>query len=194
MKIFLKIFFLVSLIFCSVNADEKLELKKEFINKLDLLVEVIKDKKNTQNEKYEKIIALLTPMFDFELMAKLSLGKKWYLLNDQEQKDFIKLYVNRMKKSYASKVDSYNDEKIEVTSIEAPKENRIVLYSNIVTDQKKIDIVYKFYKPKEPLKDKSKWLIYDAEILGISILKTDKSQFEEFLQTKTIQELMNSMK
>ena len=56
-----------------------------------------------------------------------------------------------------------------------------------------MEIVYKFYKPKKPISGKDKWLIYDVEILGVSILKTDKAQFREFLQTKTIFELMKEL-
>ena len=47
--------------------------------------------------------------------------------------------------------------------------------------------------PKDKVRNKDKWLIYDVEILGVSILKTDKAQFKEFLQTKSISELMDAL-
>ena len=63
--------------------------------------------------------------------------------------------------------------------------------SDLVSDDEKLEIVYKFYKPKRQKESKHSWLIYDVEILGVSILKTDKAQFKEFLQTKSIYELMD---
>lgn len=195
MKTVLRLCFIFILSLSFSKADEKLELKNKFLVKFDALVEIIKDQNNiTKEQRYDKIIDLLTPMFDFELMAKLSLGKKWFTLTREQKEEFVKLYVNRIKKSYASKVDTYNDERIEIRDIHSPKSNRIVMFSDIVTDQKTIDIVYKLYKPRELKEDKEKWLIYDVEILGISMLKTDRSQFDEFLQTKDIKELMDSMK
>jgi ABC-type transporter MlaC component len=62
-----------------------------------------------------------------------------------------------------------------------------------VSQTQKLEIAYKFHKPKVPLASKDKWLIYDVEILGVSILKTDMAQFKEFLQTKSMAELMDAL-
>ena len=67
---------------------------------------------------------------------------------------------------------------------------RLELVTNLISKDTKLEISYKFYKPKRLKMDKDSWLIYDVVILGVSILKTDKAQFREFLQTKTIKELM----
>ena len=95
-----------------------------------------------------------------------------------------------MKHSYSSKIDSYSDEEIEVTKIKQPKKNRIELVTNLISQENKLEVSYKFYKPKNLKMDKDTWLIYDIVILGVSILKTDKAQFREYLQTKTIKDLM----
>ena len=63
--------------------------------------------------------------------------------------------------------------------------------TDLVSKEKKLEIVYKFHKPKEKVRTKENWLIYDVEILGVSILKTDIAQFKEFLHTKSITELMD---
>lgn len=173
--------------------DEKEDLKKHFLEKVDELITVIKDKESSKDQRNEKIRVVIDPMFDFELMAKLSLGKKWLTLNEEESKEFVKLYVERMKNSYSSKFDTYKDEKVKILEILSPKSNRLVLVTDLVTNGDKLSIVYKFYKPKTEKQNKDRWLIYDVEIQGVSMLKTDKSQFSEFLQTKTIQELMDSM-
>jgi phospholipid transport system substrate-binding protein len=137
-----------------------------------------------------EIIAVLAPMFDFELMAKLSLGKTWKTLSDQDKIKFVNLYVKRMENSYSSKVDSYNNEKVEVTKILQPKKNRIAIVTDLIGKNDNLEIVYKYYKPKRAKNDKDNWLVYDVEIKGVSILKADIAQFKEFLQTKSINELM----
>lgn len=175
----------------TLSADELTDLKEHFIKKIDEVVLIVKDKTLSKDDRNSKIVKSLTPMFDFELMAKLSLGNTWKELNQADRDRFVKLYVDRMKQSYSSKVDAYKDEKVEVTKIEHSKENRIVLATDLVSKEDTLDIVYKYHKPKEPISKKDNWLVYDVEIKGVSILKADKAQFKEFLQTKSIHELMN---
>ena len=127
-------------------------------------------------------------------MAKLSLGKNvWKQLGEDEQKRFTTLYVKRMEKSYSSKLDAYTDEKVEVKEIIQAKKNRIYLLTDLINGGEKLEITYKFYKPKKKVSTKHDWLIYDVEILGVSILKADNAQFKDFLKTKTIAELMEAL-
>ena len=175
----------------SLAASDGLELKEHFLKKIDEVILIVEDKKLSKDERNGNIIKSLTPMFDFEVMAKLSLGHTWRELSKEDREKFIELYVERMKQSYSSKIDAYKDEKIEVKKIDQPKENKIALITDLVSKEDKLDIVYKFYKPKEKKSSKDKWLIYDVEIMGVSILKTDKAQFKEFLRTKSISDLMD---
>lgn len=177
----------------SLLANEQIELEKRFLKTIDTVIKIVENKKLSKELRNTQIVKILTPMFDFELMAKLSLGKTWKRLSKDERAKFIVLYVKRMKESYSSKLDSYKDEKIEITKIKQPKSNRIELISNLISKESKFEISYKFWKPKKLKNDKNRWLIYDVVILGVSILKTDKAQFREFLQTKTIQNLMSEL-
>jgi len=192
----IKRIFLICSIFLFANnllANDKVELEKKFISTIDSVILTVQNKTFSKEERNSKIVDLLTPMFDFELMAKLSLGKRWKTLSSSDRSKFVTLYVKRMKKSYSSKLDAYSDEKIEITSIKQAKSNRIQIVSNLISKENKLEISYKFWKPKKQKIEKNKWLIYDVVILGISILKTDKAQFREFLQTKTIEDLMSEL-
>ena len=175
-------------------ADEKIVLKNHFLNTIDEVIVIVKDKNLNKLQRNSNIIKTLTPMFDFTLMAKLSLGKVWKKLSNDDRNEFVALYVNRMKQSYSSKIDAYSDEKINVTTIKEVKKNRIELVTNLVSKENKLEITYKFYKPKKLKMDKDSWLIYDVVILGVSILKTDRAQFKDFLQAKSIRELMTELK
>lgn len=178
----------------SVYANEQQELKEIFLQKIEKVTTIVQDHTITKDERNSKIVALLTPTFDFEIMAKLSLGSKaWSKLNKEQKVQFVALYVKRMKQSYSSKLDTYKGQKIEVTDIKQPKSNRIELVTNIVNSDTKLEISYKYYKPSHQIEGKDRWLIYDVTILGISILKTDRAQFSEFLQTHTINALLTKL-
>ena len=190
---FKKILVILSIFVFSQNlmASEEKDLEALFLKKIDTVLEVVKNKELSKEKRNSDIVLLLTPMFDFELMAKLSLGKKiWKSLSKADQKRFVSLYVERMKKSYSSKIDSYKDEKIKILDV-TKKKNRISIKTDVATKENSLEVVYKYYKPKRAKENKDAWLIYDIEIIGISILKADKAQFKEFLQTKSIAQLMD---
>ncbi len=194
-KVILKIseYILLGLFIFNTNlfANEQIDLKNSLLNKIDKVGQIVKDQNLSKEQRNTEILNVLTPMFDFKLMARLSLGRTFKKLKESDKERFVNLYVERMKQSYSSKLDAYSDEKVKVKEIKQPKKNRIYIITDLISDDEKLEIVYKFYKSKEQLETKNDWLIYDIEISGISILRTDKIQFREYLQTKSIYELMN---
>jgi phospholipid transport system substrate-binding protein len=178
----------------TLAANEQKILENHFLNKIEEVILIVKDKSLDKTTRNTHIINVLTPMFDFELMAKLSLGKVWNTLPLDTRKNFLSLYEERMQESYSSKIDVYSDEKISITEILQPKSNRIEVITNLVSKDDKLEISYKFYKPQNMKMNKDKWLIYDVVISGVSILKTDIAQFREFLQSKNIIELIAQLK
>jgi len=191
-NIFKKILVLLSLFVFSQTlvANEQDDLKQHFLKSIDQVLLVVKNHTLSKDERNSEIVKLLTPMFDFKLMAKLSLGKKeWSKLSKEDRVKFVDLYVERMKTSYSSKIDTYKDQIIEVKNIEQ-KKNKITLTTEVLDKHESMEVKYKFYKPKKQKQDKDVWIIYDVEIIGISILKADRAQFKEFLKTKTMSELM----
>ena len=190
----LLVLFSVLMLSQNIVAGEKIELKNSFLNLISEVVLVTLNTSLSKEQRNNNILDILTPSFDFKLMAKLSLGKNaWNSLTSEEKVNFTNLYVARMKKSYSEKLDSNSDGKVEIKSIKQVKKNRIFIVTNFIGNDDKMEIIYKFHKPRKEIADKNRWLIYDVEILGVSILKTDKSQFREFLQTKSITDLMNEL-
>jgi len=177
----------------NINANEQTNLQENFLKKIDNVILIVEDTTLNKDQRNTRIVDTLTPIFDFELMAKLSLGKKWKTLTTQNKAKFIELYVKRMKQSYSSKIDAYKDEKVIITKVEQPKSNRIALVTNLISQKTTLEIIYKFYKPKKQKENKSDWLIYDLVILGVSVIKTDKVQFKEYLQTNNITKLMDNL-
>ena len=190
-KIILSLMLIVSSIFASEISD----LESYFNFKLKTILTIVQDKSLDKKQRDKKIIENLNDIFDFELMGKLSLGKRvWVNLSKDKQKEFIKLYIKRMQKSYSSKLDSYKDQKVEINAIKQIKSNRIILDTNIISPSQSYKVSYKFYKPRKQKDQKYKWLIYDVNIMGVSVLKNDIVDFKEFLTTHTIEQLMDKMR
>ena len=157
----------------------------EFLkSKLDAVVAVLQKQDLAQETKSKQIVEIVTPMFDFELMAKLSLGKQhWPGLTAENKEKFTDLFIKKLRTSYLNKLTLYTDEKI---IYEPPLEvdNKVHISTNLISKDKKISMLYKFYNSM------NSWKIYDVEIQGVSIIRSYRSQFSEILKDGTIDDLL----
>lgn len=167
-----------------VAADEKSEVDELLKNNLDAVFTVLQKKGLEQQAKNKEIVEIVTPMFDFELMARLSLGKKhWPGLSRDKKEKFTELFIQRLKASYLMNFTLYTDEKLFYEpSVQVKKKIHAPTY--LVSKDKKISILYKFYKAGND------WKIYDLEIQGVSIIRSYRSQFSRILENGTVDDLL----
>ena len=171
-------------------ADEVSEIRAMTKEKVDIVINILKDKSLSKNEKKEGILETIDGLFDFSLMARLSLGKKhWKSLSKEKRKEFSELFVERLKLSYLEKLDLYTDEEVVVDEARKTKKNRVEVLTYLVTKDDKKEMIYKLYKTK-----KKGWMVYDVDVLGVSIVQTYRSQFSGVLKKETMEQLMERMR
>jgi len=165
-------------------ADDKKDAEEVLKGKLEQVISVLEKKELNEEIKKKKIVGIVTPMFNFSLMSKLTLGKKHWPGFTKEQKErFTELFTKRLKDSYLDKMLLYTDEKIEYkASVQVGK--KVHIPTLLKSKDNKISMLYKLYKSKKG------WRIYDIEIQGVSLISTYRSQFDEILRKKTIDDLL----
>jgi len=156
-------------------------------NRLDAAIVVLQKNDLDQQRKNEQLVEIVTPMFDFHLMAKLSLGRKyWPGLSEEKKDEFTDLFIKRLRASYLEKISLYTDEKV---FFKTPVQNKrkVRIPTEIISNNNRISMTYKLYKSKKD------WKIYDLEVEGISIISTYRSQFDQVLSKGTIDELLRRL-
>ncbi len=174
----------------TVYANELEELTHMMTTKVDYVIKVLKDTNLTIIQKDEKLNESIDGLFDYTLMARLSVGKRnWVKLNSSKKQEFVKLFSTKMKESYTEKSHMLSDEKVLVNSAIQVKKSRILVPVTIQGSEESTEMVYKFYHSKKAI-----WLIYDVEIAGVSILQTYRAQFAEILKDGDMQKLIDKLK
>lgn len=164
------------------------EVEQLLHEKMDAVLSVLLQKEIDEQIKQQQVMDTIEPFIDFQLMAKLSLGKaNWGKLNAKQQKEFVSLFVTRLKVSYLDKTTFYNDEKV-VYKPGYQKGNKVHIPVQIATGAKPIELLYKFYHAKES------WKAYDIEINGVSLIKSYQAQFTEILRNGSADTLINELK
>ncbi len=186
-KLILTLFIFANLSF----AITKENIQTEMGNKIDKVLIILKDSKLSKEQKANEIILQMNSAFDYTLMSRLSLGKIWKEISEEKRVQFIKLFTQKLKDSYIEKLDLYTDELVEIVGIEESKKNRVILKTQLIGKDEKYDINYKFYKIKDT---NDTWLIYDIDIIGVSIIQTYRKQFSGFLKENSFDELLAHLK
>lgn len=152
--------------------------------KWDAVICVLKNKECEQEVKNEKVDKIVSPIFDFPLMAKLSLGREhWPKLTPPQREKFTQLFLTRLKTSYREKIMLYTNEEASFKPAVCDGKT-IQIPMELLSGEKKIGILYKLRKLGK------RWKIYDVEIQGVSILMTYRSQFDDILRKGTVEELL----
>jgi phospholipid transport system substrate-binding protein len=168
-------------------AAEKISAEALLKKNLEAVFKVLAKKDLAQETKTKEIVDTVTPMFDFSLMAKLTLGKRyWSGLAEEQKERFTQLFINRLRTSYLDRLTLYTDEKV---LYEPPVEikEKIHIPTYLVSKDRKISILYKFYDSE------LSWKIYDLEIQGVSIIRSYRAQFDQILQNGTFEDLLAKM-
>jgi phospholipid transport system substrate-binding protein len=168
----------------SVMAGDEAAVEDILKQNLEKVFTVLQERGLEQQAKNDRIVDIVTPMFDFDLMAKLSLGRKhWPGLSQGEKQRFTELFVKRLKTSYLKNFTLYTDEKVMYEPAVQVK-NKVHVPTHLISKDKKISMVYKFFKEAED------WKIYDLEIQGVSIIQSYRSQFNQILDSGTVDDLL----
>ena len=168
----------------SILAEDGPVAEKLLKENHEAIFAVLQKQDLAQEVKNQKIIEIITPMFDFPLMAKLTLGREyWTGLTPEQKERFTQLFIDRLRTSYLARITLYTDEKV-VYRPSVKIKQKIHIPTDLVSKDKMISILYKFHESG------SSWKIYDLEIQGVSIIRSYRSQFHQFLKSGTIDDLL----
>jgi len=97
--------------------------------------------------------------------------------------------VERLKQSYLDKLDLYTDEEVVVDEAKLIKKKRVEVLTYLVSKDDKMEMTYKLYKTK-----KNVWMVYDVDVLGVSIVQTYRSQFSGVLKKESLEKLIERLR
>ena len=158
----------------------------------DKAIRVLKDPKlqpkEKKKERIERLKEIVNPLFDYEEMARRSLGPHWRRRTPQEQREFVKLFRDYLDKVYSDKVDLYAGEKIIYGRETVEAEYAQVETTFVDTKGEEFSVVYRLRR------NNGKWKVYDAVVENISVVNNYRSQFDRVISKYSFDELKRLLK
>ena len=164
------------------------EITSDVKQTIDKVLEIVADadlKKNPllRREKLRDTIGL---RFNYKQMVMRSLAKNYKSRTNKELEEFTGLFKRLLENSYATKIENYQDEKINYVG-EQIKGKYALVKTQIVRNDGTIDVDYKL------IKEEGKWMVYDFVIEEVSLIRNYRSQFSKIIKTESYGALVSKL-
>ncbi len=179
--------FVVICLFCSGSVFAS-EITSDLKATIDEVIEIVTDDsfKSQEAARREKLRETIGKRFNYNQMVIRSLAQDWNNRTPKEQKEFEALFKKLLENSYASKIESYSDEKINYVD-EVVKGKYALVKTEIVRRDGTIEVNYKM------IQDKGEWKVYDFLIEGVSMIRNYRSQFTKIIRKESYDALVQKL-
>ena len=165
---------------------------EEIRTAVDQGIQILKSAKLDSSKQRAPVIDQLREIvytrFDFEEMAKRSLGSHWRRLNPQQQKEFVTAFTELLETTYADKIDLYEGQQVEYVGETIDKNYAEVNTRVIGRNRETYSVDYRLHQTG------GKWRIYDVVAENISLVNNYRSQFNRVVVNSSIDELIKRIK
>ena len=173
----------------AIHAGEPLTFVKTAV---DGAIAVLKDPKlkpaDHKMERIERLKEIVNPMFDYDEMARRSLGAHWRRRSSAEQAEFVGLFRAFLEKIYSDKIDFYDGQRVMFGRETIDQDYAQVDSTMINAKGEESSVVYRLKRTD------GKWKVYDAVVENISIVNNYRSQFDRVISKSSYEELKRMLK
>src|SRR6266436_3035033 len=139
-------------------------------------------------ERRTAVRKIANEIFDFGEIARRSLGRYWQPLSEPQRAEFVGLFGDLLERSYISKIELYGGEKIMYSGERVDGDLATVSTKIITKNGTEVPVDYRLFKHGD------RWMIYDINIEGISLVSNYRTQFNKIIQTNGYNSLVETMK
>ena len=164
------------------------EITSQLKDTIDKVLEIVRDE-NLKSDKERRRVALrktIDERFNYHQMVMRSLAKNWDSRSSLERQEFTKLFKSLLENSYASKLESYSDEKIKYLD-EVIKGEYALVRTEVIRPSSTIAVDYKL------IQENGEWRVYDFVIEGVSMIRNYRSQFTKIIRKDSYEVLVQKL-
>jgi phospholipid transport system substrate-binding protein len=148
--------------------------------------ELAGDSRATQRRS--AILTAAGTIFDFNEMAKRSLGPHWTARTPAERSQFVALFTDLMQHSYISKVDQHGSAKMAYRGETIDGDHAAVRTTIPLSNGSEMPLEYRMHSAD------ARWQVYDLSIDGISLVGNYRAQFNKVIRLESYDALVAKLK
>lgn len=154
---------------------------------------ILKQDRDIQNGNQRKVYQLvetkILPIFDFNRMTQLVIGKHWPRATARQKQELVTEFRNLMVRTYSSSLMAFNNQTVDFKPMSMkPGDTDVTVRSEIrQPGGQPIPINYSMYKTSFG------WKVYDVTIDGVSLVTNYRSSFSNTIRQNGIDGLISTL-
>jgi phospholipid transport system substrate-binding protein len=183
------LFFFAVPVSASIQSDEALDFVRTSVDKvLTILRDPAYKEESAREIQHQKLRTLTQSLFDYNEISRSVLGGKRKAFTPEQMDEFSDLFTRLLERTYLNRIQDYSDEKVIYGKATMLSADRAEVETDAVTASKQIPINYRvIYRHGE-------WRGYDVLIEGVSLVRNYRSQFNNILQKKSPEDLLQQLR
>lgn len=154
----------------------------------DQVLQILKERSRDRDGRRMAIRKVVNEYFDFDDMAKRSLGPPWKQQPPEKQQEFVQAFSQFLFNVYIRKIEKYTNEKLSYRAKQADGNSAVVEALVVGGQAGEVRINYRLH-----LTDGA-WKVYDVEIEGIDLVQNYRSQFNAMLAQGSFESLLKQLR
>ncbi len=161
---------------------------KQFVDGVASSVLQVVKAGGSKDEQQAKLLAIVDKNIDIDFVAKFVLGKYWRDATPQQQQDYLAAYRPFLKKNYVSRLTKYSGQTYTLGTPHAGSDGDTVVPMEIVDPQgQNVSMLYTVTQGSNGYR------ISDIVVEGVSLLSTQRSEFNSIAQSKGLDYLIQTL-
>jgi phospholipid transport system substrate-binding protein len=150
---------------------------------------IVKNDDLSANEKQRKLEHVFDDAVDIEWVSRFALGKYWRTASEVQRIDYQRNYKDFVLKYYTSRLTDYTGQQYKITGVRPEGEDGEYLLSMelVNTNEPNVLVDYRIRKGENNYK------IYDIIIEGVSMITTQRSEFNSVIANKGLDYLIDAL-
>lgn len=192
----IKIFVPVLIAFMTVNASSQaaqvtdLDQAEVYVQEIgDRAIALLANDELTKQAKSNEVRLILEDVMAIDSIARIVLGKPWRKMNDTQKEEYLSLFKDYLLTKYSGLVGTYNGQTVQVLkTVRAGKKDAMVFTTFAQNGAQGANVGWRIRTLDGALK------LLDVKIEDISMVQTEREQFQTVYQNVKIEGLLNTLR
>jgi phospholipid transport system substrate-binding protein len=162
-------------------------LKQSVDEVLSVLEDPTLNKPEKKEERRKKLEEVISKRFNFQEMAKRTIGSEWAKRTPEERREFVNSFRTLLSNSYLGRIENYSGEKIHYLK-EITDGDYADIKTEINTGKSQVPIDYKMERGG------GEWRVYDVVVEGTGLVSNYREQFKRILRKESFEALSKTIR
>lgn len=156
-------------------------------------ISILSNKNLSKEKKKQDIEKLFRENVDIQWIGKFVLGRFWRQISEEQKKNYLKEYETFLVRHYATRFTDYTSGSFTITGIRDDGDNEFFVNMQIKSDEAGEEPIIVDYRVRHDKGTKNQFMIFDIIVEGVSMITTQRSEFNSVMTNKGIEYLTSQL-